>query len=104
MEPEEFDYSKTLESMHNLKEDCDLAFQKRKNLPFNDLKLLAKKAGFIFTHDGGSHQAGRHPTHITLNPKSAQITIQSNSGKAMPYQVKLVIEFIRIAQPKKGNK
>ena len=102
MEPIECEPAKTLEAMFDLYADCERALQRRKNLPTNELIALAEKAGFRFPPkgSGGSHMVGKHPTHKTLVPLSDIINIQSDSGKAKPYQVKQVVGFIQLAQPK----
>lgn len=100
MEPKEFDYSKTLEALHGLTDDCADALMRKNNFSIKELKLLAEKAGFSFPRINGSHVIGKHPTHRTLVPLKDLINLQKDSGKAKPYQVKQVVEFIQLAQPK----
>lgn len=100
MEPKEFNYSETLEALYGLSADCADALMRKNNFSIKDLKLLAEKAGFSFPRTSGSHMIGKHPTHRTLVPLKDIINLQTDSGKAKPYQVKQVVEFIQLAQPK----
>jgi predicted RNA binding protein YcfA (HicA-like mRNA interferase family) len=58
------------------------------NLRFSDLCTLAEMAGFVFDRAGGSHKIYKHPAGGMMN-------FQDVNGKAKPYQVKQLLDYIR---------
>ena len=65
------------------------------NLSFNDLCKLAEQCGFILRKTKRKHnQGGSHKfyTHGTI--ERGIMNFQPNKGKAKPYQVKQLIDFI----------
>ena len=58
------------------------------NLRFSDLCALAEMAGFIFDRAAGSHKIYKHPAGFMMN-------FQDVNGKAKPYQVRQLLDFIR---------
>lgn len=67
----------------------DFARNSPKNVRFSDLQKLCLCSGMQHDRTNGSHHVYRH-----LNP-ACTITIQKFSdGKAKPYQVKQIIDFI----------
>ena len=91
----------TLEAQLGLSSACEDALRRRGNLPFRELTALVERAGFVQAGGKGSHFVWVHPTHCTGNPLSDIITLQSEKGKAKPYQIRQVVKFLRTAQPKK---
>ncbi|MBP7231355.1 MAG: type II toxin-antitoxin system HicA family toxin [Syntrophaceae bacterium] len=59
------------------------------NIRFNDLCLLAERAGFVFDHPNGSHKFFKHSIY-----KDVIMNFQNVKGKAKPYQVRQLIDFI----------
>jgi len=57
------------------------------NLRFTDLCALAELAGFRFNRSAGSHRLYEHPSGMMMN-------FQDRDGKAKPYQVKQLLDFI----------
>ena len=53
----------------------------------SDLCTLAEMAGFVFDRAGGSHKIYRHPAGGMMN-------FQDVNGKAKPYQVKQLLDYI----------
>ena len=58
------------------------------NLRFADLCTLAEMAGFVFDRAAGSHRIYKHPMGGMMN-------FQDVNGKAKPYQVKQLLDYIR---------
>lgn len=58
------------------------------NFRFSDLCSLADLAGFVFDRSAGSHRIYKHPSGVMMN-------FQDVNGKAKPYQVKQLLDFIR---------
>ena len=58
------------------------------NLRFADLCSLAELAGFVFDRSAGSHRIYKHPSGFMMN-------FQDVNGKAKPYQVKQLLDFIK---------
>jgi len=59
------------------------------SLRFSDLCRLAELAGFVFDRSSGSHWIYKHPGGFMMN-------FQNVGGKAKPYQVKQLLNFIRM--------
>lgn len=57
------------------------------NLSFEELCSLAKKFGFVYKGSNGDHDIYKHPDEGMMN-------FQSVNGKAKPYQVRQLINFI----------
>jgi hypothetical protein len=60
----------------------------RNNVSFTDICTLAEMVGFTFDRQGGSHKIYRHK-----NPPGI-MDFQEVKGKAKPYQVKQLLDFI----------
>lgn len=58
------------------------------NLSFEELCSLAKKFGFIYKDSNGDHDIYKHPDGGMMN-------FQSVNGKAKPYQVRQLLEYIK---------
>lgn len=93
-------HGQTLEELFGLHDLCEAALQRRSNFPFQELVSLVERAGFLNSGGKGSHTVWSHPTHRTEHPLSDIVTLQSDKGKAKPYQIKQVVKFIRTALPK----
>jgi hypothetical protein len=66
-------------------------YEKAKNSPgnlrFGELCAMAELAGFRFNRSSGSHRLYEHPDGSMMN-------FQDRDGKAKPYQVRQLLEFI----------
>ena len=66
-------------------------YEKAKNAPgnlrFADLCALAELAGFRFNRSAGSHR-------LYENPNGTMMNFQDRGGKAKPYQVKQLLDYI----------
>ena len=58
------------------------------NLRFSELCSLAECAGFIFDRAAGSHKIYKHHAGGMMN-------FQDVNGKAKPYQVRQLLDFIQ---------
>jgi hypothetical protein len=58
------------------------------NLRFADLCGLAELGGFVFDRSAGSHRIYKHGSGVMMN-------FQDVNGKAKPYQVKQLVDFIK---------
>ncbi|MBQ7608351.1 MAG: hypothetical protein IJU76_10345 [Desulfovibrionaceae bacterium] len=95
--------SQSLEKKFNLQRLSEEFLERRNNLPFEELLRCAERVGFVFRHKGTSHYVGQHPTH-TLGPLYYdQVNFQNKKGKAVPYQVKQFVDFLRDATPKENK-
>ncbi|MFK5925606.1 MAG: type II toxin-antitoxin system HicA family toxin [Desulfuromusa sp.] len=62
--------------------------QSQTNIKFSDLCSLAELVGFNFDRQEGSHKIYRHRKHPGI------MNFQKVKGKAKPYQVKQLLNFI----------
>lgn len=66
-------------------------FRKAKNSPnnisFDELCSLAKQVGFLYKNNNGDHEIYKHPNGKMMN-------FQSVNGKAKPYQVRQLLDYI----------
>ncbi len=60
----------------------------RGNISFADLCKLAEHVGFTFDRQNGSHKIYKHEKHPEF------MNFQNVKGKAKPFQVKQLINFI----------
>jgi len=58
------------------------------NISFNDLCKLAEMVGFIYDRQKGSHRVYTHEKYPGI------MNFQDVKGKAKPYQVKQLLNFI----------
>ena len=97
--------TRTLEETHDLAQIC-FRFLSRKNgnVAYSELIALAERTGFIFERQKGSHEVYKHPTY-TMGPAYYDMLIFQNvKGKAVFYQIKQLVDFIRQAIPKARSK
>lgn len=62
--------------------------QSQINISFSELCKLAEMVGFIFDRQNGSHKVYRHEKYPGI------MNFQEVKGKAKPYQVKQLLNFI----------
>ena len=62
------------------------------NFSFEDLCLLAEKAGFVFARQSGTTH--RIYKHAKIKALEGMINLQNVRGKAKPYQVRQVLALI----------
>ncbi|MDD2734817.1 MAG: type II toxin-antitoxin system HicA family toxin [Desulfuromonadaceae bacterium] len=74
-----------LEKLHKLYGKCELS---QSNVSFAELCKLAEIVGFIFDRQNGSHRVYRHEKFPGI------MNFQDVKGKAKPYQVKQLLNFI----------
>ncbi|HPR53412.1 MAG TPA: type II toxin-antitoxin system HicA family toxin [Deltaproteobacteria bacterium] len=58
------------------------------NLSFSELCSLAKQVGFVYRNTSGDHETYKHPIGGRM------MNFQPINGKAKPYQVKQLLDFI----------
>ena len=75
-------------SMGRFEKLLQRATETPENLRFSDLCTLAEMAGFQFDRAAGSHKIYKHPAGGMMN-------FQDVSGKAKPYQVKQLLDYIQ---------
>lgn len=84
-------------------EECQKALKQCKNYSFDDFCKLIERIGFVFKRQCGSHRIYSHPDYEDGPPNYDIINIQNYKGKAKPYQIKLLIEFVKNAKRKRHD-
>lgn len=74
-----------LEKLLKLHKKCE---QSQHNVSFSELCKLAEMVGFSFDRQSSSHHVYRHEKHPGI------MNFQDVNGKAKPYQVKQLLNFI----------
>ena len=67
------------------------------NVPFADLHKLVEALGFQLDRVRGSHQVYRHA------PLRLRIVLQSRRGEAKPYQLRQLMEMVRVYNLRLGE-
>ena len=97
--------NRTLEEIYELAQVCrEFLSRKNGNTAFEELTALAERVGFRKRSHEGSHVVYKHPTH-TMGPVFYDtLNFQKVKGKAKPYQMKQLVDFIRQAWLKPRSK